>query len=208
MPCLNFCLSLCVQFGISLLHPMQVTRWLSQKYRSDTVTFPKWLSLPLAKDPHFRVWTMGFLSVSLHFLTPLSLGTCWSPYLEHLLPLPYLANLNLTFNIKLKLSERPFCPHLHPPLFILRTLPGSVVAQLLSWTTTVVQLSSSLQPHGLQHMRLRCPSLSPGVCSTSCPLSQWCHPTISSSVTPFSSCLQSLPASGSFPMSGLFALGG
>ena len=57
-------------------------------------------------------------------------------------------------------------------------------------------------------MRLRWPLLSPGVCSTSCPLSQWCHPTISSSVTPFSSCLQSLPASGSFLMSQLFASGG
>ena len=53
-----------------------------------------------------------------------------------------------------------------------------------------------LQPHGMQHTRLPCPSLSPGVCSSSCPLSQWCHPIISSSVAPFSSCLQSFPASG------------
>ena len=56
--------------------------------------------------------------------------------------------------------------------------------------------------------RLLCPSLSYGVCSNSCPLSQWCHPTISSSVARLSSCLQSFPASGSFPMSGLFASGG
>ena len=61
-------------------------------------------------------------------------------------------------------------------------------------------MSYSLQPHGLQHARLPCPSLSPGVCSNSCPLSWWCHPTILSSVIPFS-CLQSFPASGSFPMS-------
>ena len=60
-------------------------------------------------------------------------------------------------------------------------------------------MSDSLQPHGLQHARLPCPSLFPGVCSNSCPLSQWCHPTISSSVAPFSSCPQSFPASGSFP---------
>ena len=60
----------------------------------------------------------------------------------------------------------------------------------------------SLWPRGLQHARLPCPSLSLGVCSNSCPLSQWCHPTISSSVIPFSSCPQSFPASGSFPMSG------
>ena len=60
-------------------------------------------------------------------------------------------------------------------------------------------MSDSLQPHGLQHARLSCPSLSPGVCSNSCPSSPWCHPTISSSVTPFSSCPQFSPASGSFP---------
>ena len=59
-------------------------------------------------------------------------------------------------------------------------------------------MSSSLQPHGLQQTRPPYPSLSPGACSNSCPLSQWCHPTISSSVVPFSSCLQSFPASGSF----------
>jgi len=61
-------------------------------------------------------------------------------------------------------------------------------------------MSDSLQPRGLQHTRLPCPSLSPGVWSNSCPLSRWCHPTISSSVTPFSSCPQSSPASESFPL--------
>ena len=63
-------------------------------------------------------------------------------------------------------------------------------------------------PHGLQHVRLPCPSLSPRVCSNSCPYSQWCYLTISSSATPFSSCLQSFPLSGSFPMSRHFASGG
>ena len=72
---------------------------------------------------------------------------------------------------------------------------------------SVTQLCPTLQLHGLQHARLFCPSLSPGVCSNSCPLSQWCHPTISSSVIPFSSCTQSFPASGSFPMSQLFTSG-
>ena len=74
-----------------------------------------------------------------------------------------------------------------------------------------VQLLShvhSLQPHGLQHARLPCPLPTPRACSNSCPLSRWCHPTVSSSVIPFSSCLQSFPASGSFPMSQLFPLGG
>ena len=69
-------------------------------------------------------------------------------------------------------------------------------------------MSDSLWPHGLQHARLPCPSPTPGACSNSCPLSQWCHPTISSSAVLFSSCLQSFPASGSFPMSQFFASGG
>ena len=69
-------------------------------------------------------------------------------------------------------------------------------------------MSISLRPHELQHARLPCPSLSPGVCSNSCPLSQWCHPAISSSVIPFSSCLQSVPVSGPFLMSRLFTSGG
>ena len=69
-------------------------------------------------------------------------------------------------------------------------------------------VSNSLRPHGLQHTRLPCPSPTPGVYSNSCPLSWWCHPTISSSLVPFSSCLQSFPASGSFPMSQFFTSGG
>ena len=69
-------------------------------------------------------------------------------------------------------------------------------------------VSNSLRPHGLQHARPPCPSPTPGVYSNSCPLSRWCHLIISSSVIPFSSCLQSSPASGSFQMSQFFASGG
>ena len=69
-------------------------------------------------------------------------------------------------------------------------------------------VSNSLWPHELQHTKLPCPSLTPRVCSNSCPLTQWCHPTISSSVTPFSSCPQSSPASGSFPVCQFFTSGG
>ena len=68
--------------------------------------------------------------------------------------------------------------------------------------------SDSLQPHGLQRTRLPCPSPTPRACSNSWPSSQWCHPTISSSVVLFSSCLQSFPASGSFPKSQFFTSGG
>ena len=69
-------------------------------------------------------------------------------------------------------------------------------------------MSDSLQPRGLQHARPPCPSPTPEVHSNACPWSRWWHPTISSSVVPFSSCLQFFPASGSFPMSQLFTSGG
>ena len=69
-------------------------------------------------------------------------------------------------------------------------------------------MSASLWPHELQHARPPCPSPTTGVYSNSCPSSRWCYPAISSSVVPFSSCPQSLPASGSFPLSQLFTWGG
>ena len=78
---------------------------------------------------------------------------------------------------------------------------------LHSWFSHSV-VSDSLQTHGLQHARPTCPSPTPRASSNSCPLSQWCHPAISSSIIPFSPCSQSLPASESFPMSQLFTWGG
>ena len=69
-------------------------------------------------------------------------------------------------------------------------------------------MSDSLRPHGLQHSRTPCPSPTPRACSNSCPLNRWCYPTISSSVIPFASCLQSFPASGSFPVSQFLTSGG
>ena len=69
-------------------------------------------------------------------------------------------------------------------------------------------VSDSLWPHGQQYTRLLCPSPTPKSCSNSCPLSWWCHPNISSTVVPFSSCLQSFPAPGTFQMSQFFTLGG
>ena len=90
---------------------------------------------------------------------------------------------------------------------------GRVSVFLVVYNLSSVQfscsfVSKSLWPHGLQHARLPCPSPTPGACSNSCPLSQWCHPTILSSVVPFSSCLQFFPASGSFPTSQFFTSGG
>ena len=77
--------------------------------------------------------------------------------------------------------------------------PSLCLSDLFLFSRSVA--SDSLWPHGLQHTRFLCPSLTLRACSNSCPLSQWCRPTISSSVVPFSPCLQSFPASGSFPMS-------
>ena len=90
---------------------------------------------------------------------------------------------------------------------------SSDAQNFLNFEEVSVQLSrsvmcDSLRPHGLQHARPPCPTPTPSVYSNSCPLSRWCHPTISSSVIPFSSCLQSFPASGSFPMSQFFTSGG
>ena len=82
----------------------------------------------------------------------------------------------------------------------------SIFACLLLFSCSVV--SNSLSPHGLQHTRLPCPSLTPRAYSNSCPLSQWCHSTISFSIIHFSYCLQSFPTSESFPMSQFFASGG
>ena len=83
-----------------------------------------------------------------------------------------------------------------------------LVGQILWVQLSRSVVSDSLRPRELQHTRPPCPSPAPGAYSNSCPLSRWCHPTISSSIVPFSSCLQSFPASGSFQKSQLFTSGG
>ena len=125
------------------------------------------------------------------------------------------------------LSRENFCLHwaLNSGMFVLGLLIGFLTAlfsqgvmitpfrQYGSLEKNSVQfsrsvVSDSLQPHELQHARPPCPSQTPGVYPNSCPSSRWCHPAVSSSVVPFSSCPQSLQASGSFPMSQLFTWGG
>ena len=90
-----------------------------------------------------------------------------------------------------------------------QTIRELKVTKMFNWFSSVAEsVSDSLWPHGLQHARLPCPSPNPGVYSNSCPLSWWYHPAFSSSVIPFSSCLQSFPASGYFQMSQFFTSGG
>ena len=108
----------------------------------------------------------------------------------------------------------------HPTLALSHRVQKTVLYMCVSFAVSPIGLSfssvqfshsvvsSSLWPHESQHARPLCPSPTPRVHSSSCPSSQWCHPAISSSVIPFSSCLQSLPASESFIMSQLFAWGG
>ena len=106
-----------------------------------------------------------------------------------------------------KTGSTTYCPsdleHPLPPFC-------SSVSSSVVWVqfNSVAQLCPTLRLHELQHARPPCPSPTPGAYSNSCPLSWWCHPAISSSVVPFSSCLQSFPASGSFQMSRFFAAGG
>ena len=91
------------------------------------------------------------------------------------------------------------------------SLPAKPPGKPIKWSSVQFSrsvVSDSLWPHGLQHTRPPCPSPTPGVYSNSCQLRWWCHPTITSSVVPFSSCLPSFPASGSFRMNQFFASGG
>ena len=127
----------------------------------------------------------------------------------------FLVNLNscyiLSFVLKCHWHATLYEFHLYNMILYLPILQMTPTISLV--TISAVQFSCSvlsdfLQPHGLQHARLPCPSPTPGAYSNSCPSSWWWHPTISSSVVPFSSCLQSCPASGSFPMSQFFASGG
>ena len=104
------------------------------------------------------------------------------------------------------LSPERLYQSVNSKFFLHSVLAGEINFLYISCIFVVV--SDSLRLHGLQHTRLPCPSPTPGACSNSCPLSRWCHPIVSSSVIPFSFCLQSFSASGSFLVSQFFASGG
>ena len=120
-----------------------------------------------------------------------------------------ISSFSSTYLILVEVDDKcqwqvPMCSwlKLHPYILLWDKEAWDVVCH------SVARLCQTLRPHRLQHARLLCPPLSPDVSSSSCPLSQWCHPAISPYAVPFYSCPQSFPASGSFPMSGLYTSGG
>ena len=136
-------------------------------------------------------------------------GSCISGWPRHI----PLVSCNLWQFLCLSFSFMTFIPLKSNNYLLFKLSPNSGLSDVFSylhWGYLFSRsvMSASLWPHGLQHTRLSCPSPSPKASSNSCPLSPWCHPTISSSVTLFSSCPQFFPASGSFPMSWLFTSGG
>ena len=108
----------------------------------------------------------------------------------------FFSRVDLFLRMNFSLTTKNIFKHIYTHIYICSVQLGCLV------------VSNSLQPHGLQHAKLPCPSPTPGVYTNSSPLSRWCPPTISSSVMPFSFHLQSFPASGSFPMSQFFSSGG
>ena len=117
---------------------------------------------------------------------------------------PHINVLSRTFNMVMNSDIKSRYPCLVPYLKYMNVKNFNCFVVFSS----VTQSYPTLQPHGLQHARPPCPSSTPRVHPNSCPLSCWCHPTISSSAIPFSSCPQSFPASGSFQMSQFFISGG
>ena len=153
----------------------------------------------------------------LHLLTPNSQSTLPSPPPSPLVTSSFFMFVSLFYfsvSYQFLVILEIFCdPCEHTDRMLLLDLSFFQSSSKLENFWNIVQfscsiMSDSLQPHELQHTRLPCPSPSHGACSDSYPLSQWCHPIILSSVVPFSCCLKSFPASGSFLMSRLFTSGG
>ena len=149
----------------------------------------KWMAIPFPRESS---WPRDQTHISQVSCTEGRFFTCWATGKDthtHVL-FPYRSLQDTEYS--------PLCCTTGPCCFLCHVFYVSA-----QFSRSAV--SDSLRPHGLQHARPPCPSSTPGACSNSCPSGRWCHPTISSSVVPFSSCLHSFPASGSFPMSRLFA---
>ena len=156
---------------------------------------------------NFGTWT-GHFTETCHGHSNYFFRYNWSYFIQACVPLPFvIVRGNLHFNKTLHSVTCINCK-LYTCLDSSISLSYSILCsvQFSQFSRSVV--SDSSQPHGPQHARPPCPSPTPRACSNSPPLSRWCYPTILSSVVPFSSCPQSFPASGSFPMSQFFTSGG
>ena len=170
------------------------TSWTAAYQAPPSMGFSRqkyWSGLPLP-SPMVTLTSANFLYSLFLFHTHTYIHTCMRTYI-------HISALCLPVG---EIFQRVIVKPSNTPVFIL--IDFAIL--LLLFNRSVV--SDFLWPHGLQHPRPPCPSPIPGVYSNSCPLSRWWHPTISSSVFPFSSCLQSFPASGSFPVSQFFKSGG
>ena len=158
---------------------------------------PSWKRYPLSL-PIVSVCLSAFWLTTLHCSLGQMLQSLWWKGQEGDWDHAYETQLLVSkFQILLlpQVTEQPWTSYLNR---------WSLISTFIQWKYEYLlffsrsDMSNSLRPHGLQHARLPCPSLSPGACWNLCPLSQWCQPTISSSVLLFSSCPQSFPTSGSF----------
>ena len=178
-----------------LKNPMDRGAWwatVQKVAESDTI---EWLSMYAL----FKIQNQGTKNVKSSQPWREGNNTVFNSLLSFLHLRIFLLSTTLSFSDS-AFSSIPFC------MVKCRNMKRPECTDLIQFSRSVV--SDSLRPHGLQHTRLPCPSPTPRACSNSCPSSQWCHSTISSSVVPFSSCLQSFPALGLFPISWLFATGG
>ena len=188
--------------GLLLFFPLSLTGHIS-KLTGSVITSHHFLKLKQPKQSSYA--SLQPIS-SLYFWYPGFHGPCCDVY-HHFPSLPVTVRLQVSALFLCKLSFAPgpsHRDHIHLTLKWQHPQPG--VSSPVQFSRLVV--SNPLRPHELQHSRPPCQSPTPGVHPNSCPLSWWCHPTISSSVVPFSSCPQSSPASGSFQMSQLFISGG
>ena len=187
---------------------MQVRNWLGLKQNAVLLSPVRSRSLTSSPAPlcspelllqHSRhLLTSGLLHLPAFCQECFSLISTW---LASSCPQDYCSNVTLSVTLSWIILFKKITPPWTFPVSFFHIV--FIYSSSVQFSLSV--MSNSLRPHEPQHARLPCPSPMPGVHPNPCPLSWWCHPTISSSVIPFSSCPQSFPASGSFPMSQLFA---
>ena len=185
----------CFSFDLAWLSYHRKKLWFSLSYFSNDLRIYRisleWIAISFSRgSSQLKDQTQVFHTASRCF-------TIWATRES-------LTSLHFVSLITLILKDFILFDNVNEAVFLISFLECSLLILLFSHSI----VANSLQPHRLQHGRLPCTSRTPGACSNSCPLSQWCHPTISDSVVPFSSCPQSFPATRSFLVSQFFTAGG